>query len=112
MSMRRAASYAATITPPADPSEYSAIRVSFAQNQQIILEKDKSELTINGSDVIVQLTQAETNLFQPSMPSPMGTRQAGPAYLQIRCYKAPYEAPASAIWPVQVYDSIDTEVLS
>ena len=38
------------------------------------------------------------------MSSPM-------AYMQIRCYKSATDAPASAVWPIPVYDSLYQEVM-
>lgn len=111
MAMRRAASYSATITPPKAPGEYSAILVTFAQDQRIVLSKSLEDLTIDGGDVVVELTQEETLQFAPSVPSPMGTKPGGPAYLQIRCYAGEYDAPASAAWAIEVYDVLDPTIL-
>ena len=114
MAIRRACSYAATITTPEAPGEYSAILVSFSQNQQVIhsFELGDPEIVVNDSDVTVQLTQAQTAEFSPSQGSPMGRENAQQAYLQIRCYKSAYNAPGSKTWAIDVYDSLETEVLS
>lgn len=111
MPIRRAASYAATIKTPKAPTEYSAMLVAFAQDQQIVLEKSLEDLTIDGTDVVVELTQEETLQFAPSVPSPMGTKTGGPAYLQLRCYAGEYDAPASAAWAIEVYDVLDPTIL-
>lgn len=111
MAMRRAASCSVTITPPKDPTTYSAMLVTFAQDQQIVLEKSLEDLTIDGADVVVELTQEETLQFAPSVPSPMGTKIGGPAYLQLRCYAGEYDAPASAAWAIEVYDVLDPTIL-
>ena len=114
MSIRRACSYAATITTPEAPSEYSAILVSFAQDQQIVhsFELGDPEIVVNSADVTVQLTQEQTKVFLPSVGSPMNVPTAGPVYLQIRCYKSAYDAPGSKTWAIDVYDSLEMEVLS
>lgn len=114
MAIRRACSYAATITTPEAPANYSAILVSFSQNQQIIhsFELGDDEIAVNADDITVQLTQEQTAAFQPSQGSPMGRENAQPAYLQIRCYKSDYVAPGSKTWSIEVYDSLETEVLS
>lgn len=114
MAIRRACSYAATITTPEAPGEYSAILVSFAQDQQIVhsFELGDPEIVVNANDVTVQLSQEQTKAFQPSAGSPMGIQAAGPAYLQIRCYKSTYDAPGSKTWAIEVYDSLEMEVLS
>lgn len=114
MSIRRACSYAATITTPEAPANYSAILVSFSQDKRVIhsFALGDPELVVNANDVTVQLTQEQTAAFLPSAGSPMGRENAQPAYLQIRCYKSAYEAPGSKTWALDVYDSIEEEVLS
>lgn len=114
MAIRRMCSYAATITTPEAPANYSAILVSFSQNQQIVhsFELGDPEIVVGDDAVTVQLTQEETAAFAPSAGSPMGRETAQPAYLQIRCYKSDYVAPGSKTWAVDVYDSLETEVLS
>lgn len=114
MAIHRAGTYTCTIKPPLDPSEYSEILVSFAQNQQIVVEKklSDSEITIQDDAVAVTLTQDETLLFQPSAGSPMGNVRGPLAFIQIRCYKSTTDAPASAVWPLEVYDALNQEVLA
>ena len=114
MSIRRACSYAATITTPEPPANYGAILISFSQNQRVVhsFELGDDEIVVNANDVTVQLTQEQTAAFSPSQGSPMGRENAQPAYLQIRCYKSDYVAPGSKTWAIDVYDSLETEVLS
>ena len=114
MAIRRACSYAATITTPEAPSNYGAILVSFAQNQRVVhsFELGDPEIVVNDSDVTVQLTQEQTAVFSPSQGSPMGRDSAQMVYLQIRCYKSAYVAPGSKTWAIEVFDSIEEEVLS
>jgi hypothetical protein len=103
MAIRRACSYEATIKTPVDPAEYSAILVTFSQGGNNLVNKEIGDagLTLNEDSVVVQLSQEETLLFQA----------ATPAFLQIRCYKATYDAPGSKVWTIDVYDSLNTEVL-
>lgn len=112
--IHRAGTYPATIKTPKAPTEYSAIQVTFSQNQQVLVTKELGDegLTINGDAVEVVLTQEETLRFQPSAGSPMGAVKNAPAFLQIRCYASDLDAPASACWPIPVYDSLTQEVLS
>ncbi len=114
MAIRRACSYAATITTPEDPAEYSAILVSFSQDQRIVhsFELGDPEIVVNTDDITVQLTQEQTAAFAPSAGSPMGRESSQPVFLQIRCYKSAYEAPGSKTWSIDVFDSLETEVLS
>jgi len=104
MAIRRACSYAATITTPEAPSEYSAILVSFAQNGRVLIDLDENSaaLIIDADSVTAQLSQSDTLLFEAGKP----------AFLQIRAYKSTYDAPGSKIWAIDVYDSLNTEVLS
>ena len=112
--IHRAGTYPATIKTPKAPTEYSAIQVTFSQNQQVLVTKQLGDtgLTINGDVVEVTLTQTETLQFQPSVGSPMGAVKSPPAFLQIRCFASDLEAPASACWPIPVYDSLTQNVLA
>lgn len=114
MAIHRAGTYSVTIKPPEAPSAYSKILVSFAQNQQIVVEKKTGDsgFSTTADSVEVTLTQAETLLFQPTVGSPMGDERGQMAFVQIRCYKSALDAPASKIWPIDVYDSLNREVLS
>lgn len=113
MAIHRAGTFPATIKTPLAPSEYSIIRVSFAQNQQILVEKTNGDEGFSTTEdyVVVTLSQEETLLFQPTAGSPMGGAPGPMAYMQIRCYKSATEAPASKVWPIPVYDSLYTEVM-
>lgn len=112
MAFRRFGSYQATIRTPEAPDGYSAIQVTIAQDQAVLVTKEKTDLTIDGDTVVLNLTQQETAGFRPTGVSHMGRTPGGPAYLQIRCYKAATDAPASRIWALHVYDSNSEEVLS
>lgn len=101
MGLRIACSYKATIQMPESPANYSAILVTFAQNGQNLIDLDKTQLQTDGQNVIVQLDQNQTNLFEEGVP----------AFLQIRAYKSQYEAPGSRVWPLDVWPSLNREVL-
>ena len=111
MAIRRACTYSAAITTPSAPSTYEAIEVTFAQDQEIIITKTKDDLTLSDEGVLVELTQDETKLFLPSLKSPMGERQGGKAYMQIRVYTNSYDAPGSDCWAIDVLDSLNMGVL-
>lgn len=100
MAFRRACSYEATIKTPVAPSAYSAIVVTFKQGEAVV-QKDRDDLTLTSTSVVVQLTQAETALFEAQKK----------VYLQIRCYASEYDAPGSKIWALPVEDALDDEVL-
>lgn len=102
MALRRACSYQANIKTPEAPDTYSAILVTFQQNQQNLINLDKSQLVIGEELVTVQLDQEQTRQFQAGVP----------AFLQIRAYKSQYEAPGSKVWTLDVYPALNDEVLS
>lgn len=114
MAIHRAGTYPVHIKTPVAPSEYSKIRVTFAQNQRILIEKTNGDTAMELTDdaVIVTLTQEETKLFAPTYGSPLGGQEGTMAFMQIRCYKNTLDAPASEVWPIPVYDSLYTEVMS
>ena len=101
MAMTRACSYTATIQTPEDPANYSAILVTFAQDGDIVIERDETEVTLESNGIVVQLDQSETKSFT------CGKK----AFLQIRCYKSQYAAPGSAIWAIDVMPALDDQIL-
>ena len=112
--INRLGTYSCSFRSRRDPAEYSKILVTFSQGQQIIVEKTQGDtgLEINGNLIEITLTQEETSRFRPSAGSPMGRATAPTAFVQIRAYKGPLDAPAGKTWPLNVYDALDEEVLS
>lgn len=102
MGLRRACSYQATFQTPEDPADYSKILVTIQQNGMNLISKTEDDLTIDGMTVILKLTQAETALFETP----------GPALIQIRCYESAYNAPGSAVFPVDVWPALDDQILT
>ena len=102
MAFRRACSYEATIKTPVDPSNYSAILVTFQQGGVNLVEKTEDDVTLTSTSVIVKLTQAETALFEAKKNM----------YMQIRCYASAYNAPGSKVWTIPVEAALNDEVLS
>ena len=109
--IQRACVYSVAIKTPIDPNNYSEISVVFSQNQREILKKAKQDLTLTEDGVFLVLTQEETLLFKPSIPSVMGRAKGQPAYLQIRAYKDAREVVGSKSWKIEVYDTQNEEVL-
>lgn len=101
MAIRRACSYQANIKTPEAPSVYSAILVTFQQNQTNLINLDETQLVIGDELITVQLDQEQTKRFQAGVP----------AFLQIRAYKSQYEAPGSKVWTLDVYPALNDEVL-
>ena len=102
MAFRRACSYEATIKTPVDPSNYSAILVTFQQGGVNLVEKTENDVTLTSTSVIVKLTQSETALFEAKKNM----------YMQIRCYESDYNAPGSKVWTIPVEAALNDEVLS
>lgn len=98
----QACSYEAEIKTPKAPSTYSKIVVSFAQNGTVLIDKQKSSLTIGTDSVTVHLSGSETNLFDPLYV----------ALLQIKCYASAYDAPGSCVFGIKVCPALNDEVLS
>ena len=101
MAFRRACSYAANITPPEAPATYTDVLVTFKQDG-VIINKTLSDLTIDGADFVVSLTQEETVLFTA------GKR----AWLQMRCYASANNAPGSPEWPIDVLPVLNDAILA
>ena len=102
MGIRRACSYKAVFKTPLAPSNYSKILVTVQQDGNNLISKNQSALTIGTDSVTMNLTQAETSLFEA------GKR----AFVQIRCYASAYDAPGSKAWPVDVWPALDDQILS
>ena len=102
MGLRRACSYQATFRTPEAPANYSAILVTLQQYGQNLISKTEDDLIIGDTDVVLNLTQEETALFE----SP------GVALMQIRCYESTYNAPGSAVFQVEVWPALDDQILT
>lgn len=92
-----------------NPADFARILITYKQDEEIILEKGKDDLTFSsytgedGSIVYVaafRMTQEEANLFQPE-----------PVRVQVRVLTADAEALASDITTMKVTDVLDDEVL-
>ena len=112
MAIIRACSYSVAIDMPEPPTNYSRVVVTFAQNQRILVSKELAEMSATDDGVFVELTQEETARFRPSEKSPMGRLTGSNAFMQIRAYKEPTDAPGSECWEIPVLDSLNQEVLS
>ena len=102
MSIRRVCSYTATIQTPESPSNYSSIKVTFAQSGVNLINKNKADLTLDDNTVTVKLDQAETKQFVAGKI----------ALMQIRCFKSQYVAPGSAVWVIPVEPALNEDILS
>jgi len=79
----------------------SKIRISYAQSGQLILTKTESDCTIDGNEISVKLTQAETARFKARID----------VKIQLRVLTTDGTALASEEFSVPVEDVLNTEVL-
>ena len=101
MAFTRTGSFGCTITPPKDPSEYSKILITFAQDGQNLVDLDENDITISGGDILINLTQEQTALFAA------GKR----AWLQGKFYLSPTEVPITPEWPIDVLPVLNDTIL-
>ena len=101
MAIRQACSYQATVKMPEAVANYSAILVTFAQEQQNLINLGKDALEIDGQNIIINLDQSQTALFTAGIP----------AFLQVRAYKSQYVAPGSPAWAIDVYPALNPSIL-
>lgn len=64
--MRRGTTPTHTFTLPFSVPEGSRIRIVYAQNDEIILERTTETCSVDGQTVVIRLTDAETLLFDCS----------------------------------------------
>ena len=50
-----------------DPTEWDVILITYSQENQVVLEKNKSDLTFEENTAFLTLTQAETKEFDPDL---------------------------------------------
>ena len=91
-----------------DPSEYTKILITYTQEDSIILEKQKSDLTITENPEVAgqyiasfRMTQAEANEFA-----------IGAVRVQVRILKSNGDAMASEISILKIEEVLDDEVLT
>ena len=102
MAFTRTGSYDCTYTPPEDPSVYAKILVTFAQDGEILVEKNEGDVTISGADIQVNLTQQDTALFKA------GKR----AWTQIKCFVSDDNVDISPEYPIDVLPVLNDAILS
>lgn len=94
-----------------DPSAYARIRITYAQGMNIVLEKEKKDLTIDRETVDgeekwtarLRLTQEETKRF---------LARDEKVRVQIRALTESGEALASEIMAIPIRDVLNDEVLT
>lgn len=101
MAFRRACSYAVEFKPPKAPTEYLNAVVTIKQDN-LIIEKWLSELTIDGDYFLAEFTQQETSQF---------TAGKG-AWIQIRCFISDTDVTASREEPIDVLPVLNDSILA
>lgn len=102
--MFRATTPTHTFTLPIDTSRLSKILITYAQNENIVLEKTEADCTLDGSNVILTLTQEETLLFT--------TEEDARVLIQIRVLTTDGKVHASEIEKEFARNCLNEEVLA
>lgn len=93
-----------------NPDDLKSILITYVQNDKIVFEKTKNDLTISAEEVegethyhaSLKLAQEETNMFSPKTSS---------VYIQVRALDYNDNAVASDIVKVSLHDVLNDEVL-
>ena len=86
-----------------DPAELDWLRLTYAQNGEILFEKELADMTIDGQTVSIKLTQEETKLF---------SAQNLNSYVQVQMRVGIGDtAMATKIYNVPVADVLNGEVI-
>lgn len=93
-----------------NPEDFKTILISYVQNDKIMLEKGKDDLTIWTEEVegethyhaSLKLSQEETNLFSPKNST---------VYIQVRAADYEGNVVASDVVKVSLHDVLNDEVL-
>lgn len=85
-----------------NPSELDWLKLTYAQEGRIILEKDLSDMTVSGQQVFVTLTQAETKMFKVKKE---------PVQVQLRVGIGEV-AMATKIYQVPVYEVLNSDIIT
>lgn len=100
--MRRLTTPEHRFTLQLDPSAISKIRITYAQNNAIVLTKEDGDVSLNGNVATVKLTQEETKQFVVDKE----------VEIQVRVLTLGNDALASDIIKVDVKKVLDDEVIS
>ena len=83
------------------PADFEEIVVTYAQRGQVLINRDKPQLSIDATTVYLRLTQVETLLFTSGVP----------VEIQIRVLRQDGTADASPIYRVPVEAVLNDSVL-
>lgn len=88
-------------TFPIDPNTCEIIRITYAQNDKILITKEKPDLSIRDNTVTVTLTQEETKIFSARSP----------VQVQVRALTFDGKALASPTFTREVGEVLDDGIL-
>lgn len=100
--MRRLTTPEHKFTLQIDPSVISKVRITYAQNNAIVLTKEGEEVSLDGNVARVKLTQEETKKFTADKE----------VEIQVRVLTLGNDALASDIIKVDVKKVLDDEVMA
>lgn len=100
--MRRLTTPEHKFTLQIDPSVISKVRITYAQNNAIVLTKENSHVSLDGNIARVKLTQEETKKFCADKE----------VEIQVRVLTLGGDALASDIIKVDVQKVLDDEVMA
>lgn len=86
---------------PIDPQTCEIIRITYAQNDKVLLTKEKPDLSIKDNTVTVTLTQEETKIFSARSP----------VQVQVRALTFEGKALASPTFTREVGEVLDDGIL-
>lgn len=99
--MRRLTTPEHRFTLQIDPSVINKIRITYAQNNAIVLTKENDDVSLDGNVATVKLTQEETKKFTADKE----------VEIQVRVLTLGNDALASDIIKVDVQKVLDDEVM-
>ena len=100
--MRRLTTPEHKFTLQIDPSVISKVRITYAQNNAIVLNKEGDAVFLDGNIAMVKLTQEETKKFTADKE----------VEIQVRVLTLGGDALASDIIKVDVKKALDDEVMA
>lgn len=89
-------------TLPFDPALLKRIKITYAQNGKVILEKYETDCTIEGREIRLELSQEDTFKFD----------ERSIVDIQIRVLTHDGKAPKTPVYHIRPDECLDTEVLS
>ena len=98
--MKRASTPLHKLRIPFDASEIDKLKMTYTQNDKVVLEKGKEDFTVEGNVWLIRLTQEETNLFK-----------ADKAQVQIRIKFTDGTVLPSEIFTLRVGPVLNDEVM-